>query len=84
MESNALLILSGSYVGYLPEHFADHWVQEGRMRVLVPDRIASATRFYLATHKYHCSRSVQAFRDCMLEVLMPDSGSEDPTASISG
>ena len=71
MESNALLILSGSYVGYLPEHFAAQWVAEGRMRVLVPDWIAFATRFYLVTHKYHSSRSVQAFRECMLDVLLP-------------
>ncbi|WP_067563601.1 LysR family transcriptional regulator [Halofilum ochraceum] len=77
MESNALLILSGSYVGYLPEHFAAHWVQEGRMRALAPERIAFATRFYLATHKYHCSRSVQAFRDCMLEVLKPREAAAD-------
>lgn len=71
MESNALLILSGRYVGYLPEHFAEHWVAENRMRALVPDRVGFATQFYLVTHKYHCSRTVRAFQACMLEVLLP-------------
>jgi len=71
MESNALLILSGSYVGYLPEHFARQWVEDGRMRALLAEQLGFGTRFYLATNKYHCSRSVQAFRDCMLEVLLP-------------
>lgn len=71
MESNALLILSGCYVGYLPEHFAAHWVADGRMRALLPDRIGFTTVFHLATSKYHCSRSAQAFRDCLVEVLSP-------------
>ncbi len=71
MESNALLILSGRYVGYLPEHFAAHWVAEGRIRALLPERLGFGTRFYLVNDKYHCSRSVQVFRECMLRVLMP-------------
>lgn len=72
MESNALLILSNRYVGYLPEHFATYWVAEGRMRALLPERLGYATRFHLAMNKYHCSRSVQAFRECLLEILLPE------------
>jgi DNA-binding transcriptional LysR family regulator len=83
MESNALLILSGRYVGYLPEHFAAHWVAENRMRALVPDRIGFGTQFYLVTHKYHRSRSVQAFQACMLEVLLP-AGEPLPADTVSG
>ncbi|MEP3784315.1 MAG: LysR family transcriptional regulator [Ascidiaceihabitans sp.] len=32
MEANALLILTGKYVGYLPSYFAEEWVADGRMK----------------------------------------------------
>lgn len=37
----AFLILTGRYIGYLPDHYASLWVQQGRLRALKP-----ATRFY--------------------------------------
>ncbi|WP_261842259.1 LysR family transcriptional regulator [Aliamphritea ceti] len=36
VEGIATLILSGQYVGFLPEHFAAIWVEKGLMRVLLP------------------------------------------------
>ncbi|MCX7276177.1 MAG: LysR family transcriptional regulator [Burkholderiales bacterium] len=35
-ESIATLILSGQYLGFLPEHYAEAFVQRGRMRALQP------------------------------------------------
>jgi DNA-binding transcriptional LysR family regulator len=35
MEAQAAFILSGQMIGYLPDHFAQHWVTSGRMRVLL-------------------------------------------------
>ena len=40
-EGMAFLILTGRYIGYLPDHYAQAWVQQGRLRVLKP-----ASRFY--------------------------------------
>ncbi|MEG5265286.1 LysR family transcriptional regulator [Pseudomonas sp. JDS28PS106] len=40
-EGMAFLILTGRYIGYLPDHYAAAWVQQGRLRALKP-----ATRFY--------------------------------------
>jgi DNA-binding transcriptional LysR family regulator len=40
-EGMAFLILTGRYIGYLPDHYAAQWVQQGRLRTLKP-----ATRFY--------------------------------------
>jgi DNA-binding transcriptional LysR family regulator len=40
-EGMAFLILTGRYIGYLPDHYASAWVQEGRLRALKP-----ASRFY--------------------------------------
>jgi len=33
-EGMAFLILTGRYIGYLPDHYARPWVQEGRLRAL--------------------------------------------------
>lgn len=35
-EGMAFLILTGRYIGYLPDHYAAFWVQQGRLRVLRP------------------------------------------------
>jgi DNA-binding transcriptional LysR family regulator len=40
-EGMAFLILTGRYIGYLPDHYAQAWVQQGRLRALKP-----TTRFY--------------------------------------
>jgi DNA-binding transcriptional LysR family regulator len=49
-EGMAFLLLTGRYIGYLPDHYAQQWVQQGRLRVLKPDSryydltMASVTR----------------------------------------
>jgi DNA-binding transcriptional LysR family regulator len=35
-EGMAFLILTGRYIGYLPDHYASFWVQQGRLRALKP------------------------------------------------
>ncbi|MCP1419862.1 DNA-binding transcriptional LysR family regulator [Pseudomonas laurylsulfativorans] len=35
-EGMAFLILTGQYIGYLPDHYARSWVAEGRLRALKP------------------------------------------------
>ncbi len=40
-EGMAFLILTGRYIGYLPDHYASFWVQQGRLRALKPN-----SRFY--------------------------------------
>lgn len=36
MEAQLILILSGQYIGYLPEHFAQSWLDQKRLKVLLP------------------------------------------------
>ena len=36
MEAQLILILSGQYIGYLPEHFAQPWVDQKRLKVILP------------------------------------------------
>ncbi len=48
MESEAMLILSGAFLGYLPDHYAAPWVATGQMRALAPDRFGYIAPFQLA------------------------------------
>ena len=45
MEAEARLILSGAFLGYLPEHYAKQFVDAGRMRMILPDRLTVKVTF---------------------------------------
>jgi DNA-binding transcriptional LysR family regulator len=51
MEAQAILILSGAYLGYLPEHYAASWVAAGRLRCLLPEEIGYVAPFALVTRR---------------------------------
>ncbi|VEB41565.1 LysR substrate binding domain [Chromobacterium violaceum] len=50
-EGIAFLILSGRYIGYLPDHFAAGWVAQGMMRPLLPDVCSYDAPLALAVRK---------------------------------
>jgi DNA-binding transcriptional LysR family regulator len=50
-EGIAFLILTGRYIGYLPDHFAESWVRDGNMRALLPDSYHYITQFSAITRK---------------------------------
>ncbi|MGO1793916.1 MAG: LysR family transcriptional regulator [Oceanisphaera sp.] len=37
-EPRAALILSGHYIGFLPESFAQQWVEQGRLQAILPEQ----------------------------------------------
>ncbi|PYB69908.1 LysR family transcriptional regulator [Rhizobium wuzhouense] len=49
MEAEAYLILSGAYLGYLPDHYAASFVKAGRMRLIRPNLFSYKAKFQLAT-----------------------------------
>ena len=50
-EGIAFLILTGNYVGFIPSHYAEGWVNRGQMRVLCPERLYFDTRLAITTRK---------------------------------
>jgi DNA-binding transcriptional LysR family regulator len=50
-EGIAFLILTGSYIGFLPDHYAANWVDKGLMAPLVPKRMFFDAKLALATRK---------------------------------
>jgi DNA-binding transcriptional LysR family regulator len=49
MEAQAILVLSGLYLSYLPDHYAKAWVNSGEMRSLSPKIPCILSKFFLAT-----------------------------------
>ena len=51
MESVALFILAGRYIGFLPQHYAQQWVERDQMRALLEQKLGYQNPIYLATRK---------------------------------
>lgn len=58
MEAEAFLILSGGYLGYLPDHYADPFVQAGQMRLIRPSLFSYKAKFQIATLEDWKSRPI--------------------------
>lgn len=48
LEAIALLILSGRYIGFLPQHYARHLVDAGRLTAVLPHRLSHRSRLRAA------------------------------------
>lgn len=66
MEAQLILILSGKYVGYLPEHYAHSLLKEGRLRVLMPNEFGYQAEFSAILRR---GRSQEPFIRAMRELL---------------
>jgi DNA-binding transcriptional LysR family regulator len=51
MEAQAILILSGGYIGFLPTHYAASWVAAGRLYQLLPGLLSYDAPFEIVTRK---------------------------------
>jgi DNA-binding transcriptional LysR family regulator len=66
MEAQEILILSGAYVGFLPEHCGRQWVKTGRMRAVKPDVWSFSSHFFAA---HDPRRAGAALRRAFVELL---------------
>lgn len=65
-ESIATLILSGCYTGFLPDHYAESFVRQGRMRAINPAVFTYPARFVAIVRRSpQPSRAAREFIDCL-------------------
>ncbi|MGJ7610750.1 MULTISPECIES: LysR family transcriptional regulator [unclassified Variovorax] len=65
-EAIATLILSGRFLGFLPDHYAKVFEQRGLMKAVLPARFNYACRFVsLLRRSPKPSRAVLAFQECL-------------------
>ncbi|MDP2570665.1 LysR family transcriptional regulator [Vibrio penaeicida] len=50
-EGIAFLLLTGQYLGYLPDHFAQRWVDDGVMKAILPQQYGYSQPFASITRK---------------------------------
>lgn len=67
VEAIATLILTGMHIGFIPESYAEHWVNRGQMRCIKPESYKAIFEFGALTRKSRStSRLKKAFIDCLL------------------
>jgi DNA-binding transcriptional LysR family regulator len=71
-ESIATLILSGQFLGFLPDHYAESFVRAGRMQAVRPDLLSYSCEFFAITRKSpQPHRATLAFQDCLSRAHRP-------------
>jgi DNA-binding transcriptional LysR family regulator len=67
-EAVATLVLSGAYVGFLPDHYAEPFVRAGQMRAVSPGLLNYRCRFSCIRRRAPAAlRVAQAFRQCLVQ-----------------
>ncbi|TCM63301.1 LysR family transcriptional regulator [Acinetobacter calcoaceticus] len=67
MEAQLILILSGKYIGYLPEHYAQQWVAQSRLKPLLPNTFGYQAPFSLITRRGRMKESIlHSFKTMLL------------------
>ena len=67
-ESIATLILSGQFLGFLPDHYAQSFVRAGQMRAIQPALFRYDCRFFAITRRSpQPARATRAFQDCLAQ-----------------
>jgi DNA-binding transcriptional LysR family regulator len=51
MEAQAMFILSGNFLGYLPDHYAQRWVEQDLLRPLLPETTRILSPFFIVTQR---------------------------------
>ena len=67
-ESIATLILSGRYLGFLPDHYAESFERQGLMQAVLPAQFHYRCQFVSVLRKSpQPPRAAQAFAQCLLQ-----------------
>ena len=72
MEALSILVLSGTYLAYLPKDLALLWVKSGKMKSILPNKYQQETTVHLITKKgSQQQRAVEIFIDDLIQSHTP-------------
>jgi LysR family transcriptional regulator, transcriptional activator for bauABCD operon len=90
IEAAAFLILAGTHIGFLPQHYAAQWIQSGEMRALLPYELSRTSEIMLIEPAQGAkpSRAVQQFAEAVSHYCRPEASvisiQELKQAAVSG
>ena len=77
-EAIATLVLSGCYLGFLPDHYAASFERDGRLRRVLPERFHYLCRFVSVMRRSpQPARAARLFADCLRAAHAGAAGAED-------
>jgi DNA-binding transcriptional LysR family regulator len=83
MEAQLILVLSGAFIGYLPAHYAQAWVEKGELRALRDEHYGYNSAFYLVTQRGDAeSPLIQRFAAVILGTRRTERLPESAAASL--
>lgn len=69
MDAICLLLLSGDYVGFLPDDIASYWVERGQMKAILPSKTGCTAKFHMITKRGVLQPyAVKTFIKCVLDL----------------
>lgn len=72
VEARAMMIVSGQYIGFLPLHYAQPWVDKAELRRLCAEQYAPELDFHIIRHRAASPpRTVVAFHQQLLDCAGP-------------
>ncbi|KHT43190.1 LysR family transcriptional regulator [Pectobacterium brasiliense] len=84
LEGSLLLLLAGTHIGFLPDHYANAWVEKGKLAAVAPDRLKLTSIFYLVRNaKQRLSPVAEALWNNMVEAGQSSLASLDVVNSSS-
>ena len=69
MECLATLILTGRYIGYLPEPLAKTWIERGQMRAIWPDKLSYDAELFFVTQSANVSNATLMLKEKLTAAL---------------
>jgi len=70
-EGIAFLILTGEYIGYLPDHVAQQWIDKGMIKAIKPRKFRYQTQYQVISK---ATASANMLRDYFIDLLQAPSG----------
>ncbi|WP_419738395.1 LysR family transcriptional regulator [Ruegeria sp.] len=67
MEAMLAMVLSGLYLGYLPRHACEPWIERGELKSVLPQVFAYDTDIQLVSRKGHGDKRVDLFLAALAE-----------------
>ncbi|MCW0181567.1 MAG: LysR family transcriptional regulator [Zavarzinia sp.] len=67
IDCRILLVLSGAFLGFLPPHFADPWIESGELMEVMPEHFRTENTFYVMFKK---SARQSAAASAFLSILL--------------